>query len=107
MVRVQQIRVWISVQIVKNNLSSVSNVEDEFYVLIKMSQIKPAHFGAIMQGKEHIRIEPLMTHYHCVGGGHFRPNQDQRRVNTNGRSLGPEPCDMNVPRNCVAAEPNF
>ena len=48
----------------------------------------------------------VMTHYHCVGGGHFRPNQDQRRVNTNGRSLGPEPCDMNVPRNCVAAEPN-
>lgn len=45
----------------------------------------------------------VMSHFHCVEGGKFRPNQDQRWVNTNGRHLRPEPCDINVPRNCVAA----
>lgn len=32
-----------------------------------------------------------MMHYHCQDGGEYRPSQDQRRVNVDGKSLAPEP----------------
>jgi hypothetical protein len=32
-----------------------------------------------------------LIHWHCIGGGRYRPTQDERRINGEGRSLEPFP----------------